>query len=210
MRLRATAQILALSMLASTSLPGQTDSVASPKHFCFRGQPAPACTAFAITEFGGALGSGHDYSFEGHSVERGMVFWELGLMRNLGSRSALGGTVLLTSRFSLGLKARYRHWLGRGFSLDVAPGLTVYDERNYAQVPAFTGHVTLNYGDWISIGGMLETSAFDPAPFLGWPAATITKPFLTARVGSYPGLIGGAGLGLLVGVVALLYQGGLD
>jgi hypothetical protein len=37
MRLRATAQILALSTPASTSLPGQTDSAASPKHFCYSG-----------------------------------------------------------------------------------------------------------------------------------------------------------------------------
>lgn len=54
---------------------------------------------------------------------------------------------------------------------------------------------------------MLETSRFGPAPFLGEPAATVTKPFLTARIGSYPGLIGVAASGLLLGVVGLILLG---
>jgi hypothetical protein len=214
MRFGIAVYILTLGALVTT--PGLAQAPAdppepAPKKFCFRGRPAPACTGFAIIEFGGALGAkdGEDgISSTWPYVERQIAFWELGLMRNLGTRSAIGGTLLLTSRFSVGIKARYRHWLGREFSVDLAPGLTVYDERNYAQVPAFTGHLTLNYGDWISVGGMLETSRFGPAPFLGEPAATVTKPFLTARIGSYPGLIGVGASGLVLGLVGLVLLGG--
>jgi hypothetical protein len=212
MRVRIAVYVLTLGALVAA--PGLAQAPADPLEpapgkFCFRGRPAPACTGFTITEFGGALGLNDEDGFSSTwpYVDRQIVFWELGLMRNLGAQSALGGTVLLTSRFSFGVKARYRHWLGREFSIDVAPGLTVYDERNYSQVPAFTGHLTLNYGDWISVGGMLETSRFGPAPFLGEPAATVTKPFLTARIGSYPGLVGVAASGLVLGVVGLILLG---
>ncbi len=136
-----------------------------------------------------------------------MVMWELGLMRNTDARSALGGTVLLTSRFSLGLKARYRRWLWRDISLEVAPGIIVYDDRNFARAPAFIGHVLLNFEDVLSVGGMLESSRFGTNTYLGTPPSTITKPFLVARFGSYPGLIGITASGALLGILALMLEG---
>jgi hypothetical protein len=136
MRFGIAVYILTLGALVTT--PGLAQAPAdppgpAPKRFCLRGRPAPACTGFAIIEFGGALGSkdGEDgISSTWPYVERQIAFWELGLMRNLGARSAIGGTLLLTSRISIGIKDRSRHWLSPDYSIDVAPGLTDYAERN--------------------------------------------------------------------------------
>lgn len=77
----------------------------APK-LCFRGHPLPRCIAFLITEFGyGRAPRGETNPFDAPVVEPDLVFWELGLVRNLSTASALGGTFFLTSRFSMGLKA---------------------------------------------------------------------------------------------------------
>ena len=186
-----------------------TDSVTTvPQKLCFVGRPAQFCRMFTVTEFGYARMVGGDQSegFFDHHVEPHVVMWELGLMRNTDAQSALGGTVLLTSRFSVGLKARYRRWLWRDVSLEVAPGLILYDDRDAARTPAFTGHMLVNLGDVLSVGAMLEASRFGTNSF-DTPAATITKPYLVARLGSYPGLIGATASGVLLGVLALLFPG---
>jgi len=180
-----------------------------PKKLCFRGRPAQFCTMFAVTEFGYARSSDSEpvTMFGEPHVEPHVLMWELGLMRNTDSRSALGGTVLLTSRFSVGLKARYRRWLWRDISVEVAPGLIVHDGRQFTRVPAFTGHVLLNLEDVLSVGAMLEASRFGANPYSGRPPTSITKPFLVARLGSYPGLVGVAATGTFLGVLALLLEG---
>jgi hypothetical protein len=164
---------------------------------------------FAVTEFGYARSSNSEPAtpFGEPHVKPHVFMWELGLMRNTDSRTALGGTVLLTSRFSVGLKARYRRWVWRDVSVEVAPGLIVHDGRQFARAPAFTGHVLLNLEDVLSVGAMLEASRFGRNPYAGTPPTTITKPFLVARLGSYPGLVGVVATGTFLGVLALLLEG---
>lgn len=202
--------LLALAALAGTPLLAQTpdDSVLPAKRLCFRGQPAQFCRMFAVTEFGYArlAGRAPTENFGQTYVEPHVVMWELGLMRNTDARSALGATVLLTSRFSVGLKGRYRRWLWRDISVEIAPGVIVYDDRDFARAPAFTGHVLLNLEDVLSVGGMLEASRFG-TDYFGGPPTTITKPYLVVRFGSYPGLIGATASGALLGVLALLLAG---
>jgi hypothetical protein len=164
---------------------------------------------FAVTEFGYARSSETEplTVFGEPHVEPHVFMWELGLMRNTNERSALGGTVLLTSRFSVGLKARYRQWLWRDISVEVAPGLIVHDDRVLARTPAFTGHVVLNLEDVLSVGGMLEVSRFRADTDFGIPETTVTKPFFFVRLGSYPGLMGVVATGTAIGVLALLMPG---
>jgi hypothetical protein len=204
--------LLALA-LAGTSLAAQVpdDSAVRPpaRRLCFQGRPEQFCRMFAVTEFGYArsFDSQAETPFGEPHIEPHVFMWELGLMRNTDSRTALGGTVLLTSRFSVGLKARYRRWLWRDVSLEVAPGLIVHDSRQFARTPAFTGHLLLNLEDVLSVGGMLEVSRFGADTDAGRPPSTITKPFLVARLGSYPGLVGVVATGTFIGVLALLIEG---
>ena len=206
-------QLLALAAITGTpglaQVPDDSLWQPLPRKFCFSGRPAAFCEMFAVTEFGYARSSDNqpETPFGEPHIEPHVFMWELGLMRNTDSRSALGGSVLLTSRFSVGLKARYRRWLWREVSVEVSPGFIVHDSREFARVPAFTGHLLLNLGDVLSVGGMIETSRFGANIAAGRPPTSITKPFLLARLGSYPGLVGVVATGTFIGVLALMLPG---
>src|SRR5437867_7375406 len=78
-----TRSILAIPLLLSLAPPVRAQQGVpapnAPKALCFRGRPLPSCRAFWLTEFG-------------LSLPDGPFGWELGGMRNVGKRSAVGGT----------------------------------------------------------------------------------------------------------------------
>ncbi len=127
-----TTALCTLVLLAALRGQGMMDSTArpTPHEFCFRGRPGAFCKEFAITELA------YGRSAPTQLVDPNVVTWDLGAMRNVGPRSAVGGSIQFTTRFSVGLKARYRRWLSKDVSLDIAPGVTVYEERGEARAPA--------------------------------------------------------------------------
>jgi len=77
-----TRSIAGVVLLVSLATPLRAQLVPAPnapKALCFRGRPLPQCRAFWLTEFG-------------LSLPDGPFGWELGGMRNVGKRSAVGGT----------------------------------------------------------------------------------------------------------------------
>ena len=140
----------------------------------FRGKPLPECKMFFITEAGGFLTKDVDL------VEFGLTT-EFGLMFNLNKRSALGATVFHQMGADLngvGFKVRYRHWLNSSFSVDISPGLWLLSEW---KTPAFTGHVGLNFKDWIVLFAQMNNqrgTLFSRKVFS-----------LGIKLGSYPGII---------------------
>jgi hypothetical protein len=80
-------------------------------------------------------------------------------MYNVGEKSALGASAYAAaddegSRW--GLKARFRRWISRKVSLDIAPGILLNRiESRYEQYPGFTGHVGLNV-NWVTITTQFE------------------------------------------------------
>jgi len=106
-------------------------STRTPKALCFRGRPLPNCRSFLLTEFDLAL-------------TEGSVRWEIGAMHNIGSRSAVGGSLLLrgaeNDSSAFGAKIRFRHWLSRVVALDVSSGILVAGR---GTAPGFAGHVGL-------------------------------------------------------------------
>lgn len=192
--------MLAAAVLTSAgTLAGQTSSL------CFRGRPAPRCRAFLITEFG-VNGSTHD-----NFVDATSAIWELGLMKNTGSRTAFGAT----ARFAVGagdrliLSPRLRRWMGNHLTLDVAPGIIVWDDRttglSTARAPGFSGQLTLGYQDLIAVAAGVEIAHFDRQDAFG-VSGTSTVPFVGARLGSYPGTIAGTVGAALIAVVAAILQ----
>src|SRR5712691_2116678 len=142
-------------MLIGGRLAGQ-----APTGLCFTSRPLPACGAYLITEFG----VGVPLSRTGvHSAP--LFTWELGGMKNLGERSALGATVFVnTSDFGSGpgVRLRLRRWLNHGISLDVAPGLMLSGSaaRRFSGEAALELHglfaATLQAeGDHLFVGGRL-------------------------------------------------------
>ena len=190
--------VAALVLLAGAgTLSAQTAGL------CFRGQPAARCRAFLITEFG-VNGSTHD-----NFVDATSAVWELGLMKNTGSRSAFGGS----ARFAVGagdrliLSPRLRRWMSHGLTLDVAPGVIVWDDRvtglSQAQAPGFSGQVTLGYQDLIGVAAGIEIAHFERSG-VGGLSGTSAVPFVGARLGSYPGTIAGTAGAALIGLVAMI------
>ena len=173
---------------------------------CFRGQPAPRCRAFLVTEFG-VNGSTHD-----NFVDATSAVWELGVLRNSGSRTALG----VTARVAVGagdrliLSPRVRRWMGHHLSLDVAPGIIVWDDRttglSTAQAPGFSGQITLGYQDLVGVAAGLEVAHF-AREGVGGVSGTSAVPFVGARLGSYLGTTGGTvGAALIALVAAILHS----
>jgi hypothetical protein len=123
--------------------------------------------------------------------------WQLGWMRNISSRDALGASLFLgaeTDRFdqsgsTFGVKARYRRWLGPNLALDVGAG------------PALGGwmiaHGALAYGDWVALEVQAEPgqNVFSDRSF---------ATYAGIRFGSYPGTVLGiaAPLAVLVAIAS--------
>ena len=116
----------------------------SGRTLCFRGRPTPTCRSFWITE------AGYAYRLTGpENVHRHYFDWELGLMANVGSRSAVGGTlyagILAEEGYRWGLRARYRHWLSSSTSLELSPGILIgVGDR---EDPGYVGGASLNFQD---------------------------------------------------------------
>jgi hypothetical protein len=114
---------------------------------------------------------------------------------NVSQRLALGGSLITiwdTSAARAGAKLRARWWLNPKLSVDVSPGLILWDHRFEADPPGFAAYVGLNYADWIAATGQVESiKGVGGGRYVG------------LKAGSYAGLIVfvvsaiGAGIGLL-------------
>lgn len=121
---------------------------------CFRGRDRSRCGSFLITEAGvlsvlkADAGSGH---------QKMLGFLEYGMMKNIGSRSAVGLTALGesgTDHNRAGFRIRYRRWLGHGFSLDLAPGVIVWEFSEQFvryKTPGVIGMVALDAGGLLAV-----------------------------------------------------------
>ena len=180
----------------------------APLRHCYRGRPAPECDTFVLTEVGAyrvlsstsrspaqlpnePAGSAVA-DFETHSD------FEVGMMRNVGGRSAIGAAMLVGvdgegERY--GAKIRYRRWLrADGMALDAGGGVVLGGRAQLFRASIITTDFALNYRDQLSAVARLEVAR--------GAGQTHTALFAGTRLGSRPGLIS-AGLSVLT-LLALL------
>jgi hypothetical protein len=183
------------------------DGVPGAATLCFRGAPQARCEKFVLTEFGVGFGPvASDRRPPANAV------WEVGAMRNFHPSRAAGATVFIVydedSRLLLGLKPRFRHWVSKRTSLDVAPGILIANlsEGMEVSMPGFSGHVALTTGDLLSLFAQAEVLHIPGTPQSS-PELVGTRSafFLGVRTGSYIGLATGS---LAAGVFRFL--AGLD
>jgi hypothetical protein len=105
-----------------------------------------------------------DHRVEGEEGSHG--YFDVGGMKNISPRFALGGTLGAASdgadyqRFVV--KPRLRTWLGRGYALDVAPGVIFPGGYSYTTdyvklgSVGFTGEVAFVWSDWVSVTYVVE------------------------------------------------------
>jgi hypothetical protein len=188
-------------LLAQTTAEHPADSTAT-KGFLPRGRPWPECRTFALTEFGY---SRRLISDERDSTSGGWLFTgEVGIMANRGARSAWGATVFCefeSEGFLWGIRPRYRRWLTRSISCDVAPGILVdagtgapFEGRS----PAFSGQVSLNFSDLIAL-----TSQVDVIHGAG---GTRTEMYAGIRGGGEVAIVSAFSFVVLVAFMGMLNQ----
>ena len=138
--------------LAPTPVTAQTPTASAvadslpKKRACFRGRPLPVCDHYWLTEFGVAATIRNEDGYQ-----RGPLFtWELGGMKNVSEKNAFGAAVFAEAGPSngLGLRPRYRRWLGGGRSVEFAPGVRLLSEESGK---SFSGHVALNFSDYAAV-----------------------------------------------------------
>ena len=222
---------ISVNALAATS-HAQNVSNHAPANLCWRGQPTPRCDAFLITEFGGTYSLNRPtakvrYARFGTDTtdyyvvrqENWSLRWEVGAMKNISSKTALGATALFGvfgEGLTVGVKGRYRRWLSpQGIALDVGVGVRTardligvsYDTGPYyidpPVTPAFTGDVAINVKDYAALLARVDVERYG-----GRYQPTVS---LGIRTGSQPALFATGGLlttyGVLIALFVFAYHG---
>lgn len=179
-----TRPIAAVVLLVSLAAPLRAQHAV-----CFRGRPLPQCRAFWLTEFG-------------LSLPDGPFGWELGGMRNVGTRSAVGGTLYLRvdGGTAYGVKPRFRRWLSPVVALDVSPGIIIM--AGAGKSVGFAGHVGVSLADLLALSIQAETAPpdFERGKRIKWSGGV--------RLGAGPGTITGLAGFVLLAAYALACGGG--
>lgn len=173
---------LGITLIAAVAAPLAAQQ--APASWCVRGAPRQRCATFPLTELGFAVGP--STATRGTPVN---LTWDVGVMRNVGDRAAIGGSITVivddADRTMLGVRPRYRRWLRDRISLDLAPAVLIAELRNASfpepSFPAFSGFVGLNLGDLVAVTAQAELLR------VAGRSETIFQVGL--RLGSYPGLI---------------------
>lgn len=196
-------------------VPARDTIQAKPR--CFTGRPLPRCKTFWLTEVGSyraMAGTEFTQQFEpSYSFKlphlHDHLSWEVGVMANRNQRSAVGGTVLAglerQGAARLGLKGRYRHWLGEQGMLDVSGGALRASMRlPHPEPPAtaygITGDVALGWRDWAAI-----TVRGDA---LRGEGRTVSAVYGGVRLGSYPAIVATAVFAAYFALLMAAYSGG--
>jgi hypothetical protein len=194
-------------------LAGQAPAT-GPDRFCFQGQPREACRGFMITEAA--------YSFRPSrnqlttTAPGGVVLpsLELGAMRNLSDRVAIGGSVgtgLLDDLY-VAVKPRLRVWLSPEWAADISPG---YLLKHSDGVSKLTGDVSIMYRDQLGITAqafVVPVGTYHPEGYLTKDQLTV---YLGVRFGSKLGVAGAIGdatafLAVLGAYIIACGHGGCD
>jgi hypothetical protein len=118
---------------------------------CFRGRPQSECGSFFLTEWTWALRIG-GRGPRSPEVKPGNSYWtwQVGWMRNVGRSSAIGGSLFLGleddrvgGAETIGVKARFRRWLGPKAAVEVGAGPTTEG--------SVIAHAAILYGDWVAL-----------------------------------------------------------
>lgn len=165
--------------LAATALarPGAAQDDSSPPVGCLHGAPAPTCGSFWLVELQASdawylrdLPSGA-YRGDGTQFE-----WNLGHMKNIGDRWAVGGSVSLGSGSDgvfTGARARVRRWLGPHASVEVEAGVAESNGGGawYPSLTAPSVGARFNIQDWGSVFVRYDALGEPRAPRITFPDA---------------------------------------
>jgi hypothetical protein len=158
-------------------LAAQSDTTGGPpRHLCWRGEPAPACTTFWITEFGidasmASTQSVISESYGGTEVSHytirdfdSRLIWTVGPMFNDKPRRAVGATFSvspLNSHYRAAVEARRRWWSSDDLAFDLSAGavrMGIPPATGGPYRPAYglTAGAFMSGGDLIVVNGRVD------------------------------------------------------
>jgi hypothetical protein len=172
---------------------------------CFRGKSLSECSSFFISEFAYLKRLSRSVGFDEDKVYRfkgDHDFYfsaDIGWMRNLDMKNAIGGTMyfgLDDDGSRLAIKPRYRRWLNDKISLDISAGLIFKSfENEMHKSPGFTGHIGLGISDYIMLITQLEIMPFEAVyysyhdgEYLHMKGKEVVW-YGGLKLGSYPGIV---------------------
>jgi hypothetical protein len=190
------------------AVPSVRDDQEATPVIC-RGRDDPEwCGTRWLTEFFGyfQLGSAVEPAISGYRLGT-----NLGAARSVGERSALGLSAYAMAHdgLSVGVQARYRRFLERGWVIDIGLGSPIAGEMNVPMtVPSLVGDVTVLYKDWFGLSARLETIRFQDFWHQGRPVDHYSETVVLfgGKVGRGPGLLasvlGALALGIAIAAFA--------
>ena len=201
----------------------QVEGPIVPRSPALRGLPSPEQRGFTLLQAGYLRQLGPVSAEQ----DRAVLVADAGRMWNVDARHSLGGTVMLaaSNEFTrIGVKPRYRRWLSRTASLDLAPGVffSVPGDGNPEHSPiGFIGESSLTFGDWFAITGAVHvvgTKEFtyhypEPTPSPPVPptvtveSGTRASAFVGVKVGGEAAVVGALASLALIGLMILAYGG---
>ena len=206
------ARVLTAMFIASLTQAMLPPAYASS--LCWSGKPMPECRTFLVTELGVYGRLDEDPTMAANNAL--FLSLDLGLMKNISPTTAVGFTAYGGSgdaHARVGVRFRYRRWLSRNTSLDLAPGVIVYgsEDGGYThQVPGAILGATWNWRDWVAIGVEVEHSRYEiegytPGEFASPQKVSDTTWRLGGKLGSAPGVLGTAAVvGFFIYLVSTL------
>ena len=165
----APAKCMAEPLLDSTHIGSATPQSSDYHSFRFRGNNVSKCRWFLLTEAGVLFSIKAD---PGQETEQTMIgTLDLGAMKNIGRRSALGATAFMESGSNhdrVGVRIRYRRWLGDRTALDLSPGIVMDGDPAFAG-PGLIGQAAFNLGDLMSVvvEGEVDRYVYVPYHYIG-------------------------------------------
>lgn len=215
---------LALACVAmhAPAAPAQVETAETPRAFCWTGRPAESCRTFLVAELSGHMAvASTRYTRRGYRREdtrsmhlTGHGAWEVGAMRNVSHRDAVGAALMVGGDANgerIALKGRYRRWMSRSSAMDAGAGLMFArraephadpNEPGNLHVPVagLTGDVALGLTDWVGVsvrGDLLFDADGKPATGLYGGLKLGTRPGLVAT--ALPFVLGGIGFLVFAG-----------
>jgi hypothetical protein len=190
--------LLLVSMIPAP-VGAEPTSDTSPSHaLSWRGHPYPECRFFLVSEVGMSHALGNTPTRGGS----GVIAADLGLMKNISERAAVGGTVharLGEDYARAGVRARYRRWLGRSTSLDLSPGIIVVEKDDYSYdyvPPGFVAGAAWNLRDLFALSLEAEYSRYSLVEYVGSEIHRSHPSEVIWRVGWRTGYVPG-GIGMV-------------
>lgn len=194
--------------VAPQTVPGDSSGAGTPHRLCFRGQALPRCEGFLITELVAARRiNRHPSRSTAAGDDEPYFTWEGGGMVNLTARTALGGSIRygtlgFDSGDRWGVQVRYRRWTGSGGTFDVAAGLLLegHSDAVVNRYPGYTAQIALGSGDLLGLTAGVEMLRFTCESSLECAKrrGTDVAWYGGIKLGSYPGVIAGLVLPVLV------------